>query len=70
MLKSHFISQSAKTNLNVEEVFFSIGRDIKQRLADSDSRAEVWFLLFEVSAFLITHMHHCDTYANPFLQHI
>ena len=33
--------QSAKTNLNVEEVFFSIARDIKQRLADTDSRAEV-----------------------------
>ncbi|KAK7824192.1 ras-related protein rabe1c [Quercus suber] len=32
--------QSAKTNLNVEEVFFSIARDIKQRLADTDSRAE------------------------------
>ncbi|KAJ8570839.1 hypothetical protein K7X08_037811 [Anisodus acutangulus] len=26
--------------MNVEEVFFSIGRDIKQRLAESDSRAE------------------------------
>lgn len=33
--------QSAKTNLNVEQVFFSIARDIKQRLADTDSRAEV-----------------------------
>ena len=33
--------QSAKTNLNVEEVFFSIARDIKQRLADTDSKAEV-----------------------------
>lgn len=33
--------QSAKTNLNVEEVFFSIGKDIKQRLADTDARAEV-----------------------------
>ncbi|KAF7804540.1 ras-related protein RABE1a [Senna tora] len=32
--------QSAKTNLNVEEVFFSIARDIKQRLADTDSKAE------------------------------
>lgn len=33
--------QSAKTNLNVEQVFFSIARDIKQRLADTDSKAEV-----------------------------
>ncbi|RXH99542.1 hypothetical protein DVH24_021344 [Malus domestica] len=31
---------SAKTNLNVEQVFFSIARDIKQRLADTDTRAE------------------------------
>lgn len=36
------VRQSAKTNLNVEEVFFSIARDIKQRLADTDSRAEVF----------------------------
>ncbi|KAL0678422.1 hypothetical protein Bca4012_006403 [Brassica carinata] len=35
-----FFETSAKTNLNVEEVFFSIGRDIKQRLSDTDSRAE------------------------------
>ncbi|KAG4945279.1 ras-related protein RABE1c isoform X1 [Glycine max] len=35
-----FILQSAKTDLNVEEVFFSIARDIKQRLADTDSKAE------------------------------
>lgn len=34
--------QSAKTNLNVEEVFFSIARDIKQRLAETDSKAEVY----------------------------
>lgn len=33
--------QSAKTNLNVEEVFFSIARDIKQRLAEADSKPEV-----------------------------
>lgn len=33
--------QSAKTNLNVEEVFFSIAKDIKQRLAESDSKSEV-----------------------------
>ncbi|CAN1230888.1 Ras-related protein RABE1c, partial [Linum grandiflorum] len=32
--------RSAKTNLNVEEVFFSIARDIKQRLSDTDSRTE------------------------------
>ncbi|GAB4824366.1 Ras- protein RABE1c [Ancistrocladus abbreviatus] len=35
-----FFETSAKTNLNVEEVFFSIARDIKQRLADTDARAE------------------------------
>lgn len=37
--------QSAKTNLNVEQVFYSIARDIKQRLADTDSKAEVINLL-------------------------
>ncbi|KAJ4895756.1 ras-related protein RABE1a isoform X2 [Raphanus sativus] len=35
-----FFETSAKTNLNVEEVFFSIGKDIKQRLTDTDARAE------------------------------
>lgn len=35
-----FFETSAKTNMNVEEVFFSIARDIKQRLAESDSKAE------------------------------
>ncbi|KAL7264997.1 hypothetical protein ACSBR1_002863 [Camellia fascicularis] len=35
-----FFETSAKTNLNVEQVFFSIARDIKQRLAESDSKAE------------------------------
>ncbi|MQM10935.1 hypothetical protein Taro_043833 [Colocasia esculenta] len=35
-----FFETSAKTNLNVEQVFFSVARDIKQRLADNDSRAE------------------------------
>lgn len=35
-----FFETSAKTNLNVEQVFFSIARDIKQRLADTDNRAE------------------------------
>ncbi|OWM68824.1 hypothetical protein CDL15_Pgr025011 [Punica granatum] len=35
-----FFETSAKTNLNVEQVFFSIARDIKQRLADTDSKAE------------------------------
>ncbi|RWW41619.1 hypothetical protein BHE74_00052885 [Ensete ventricosum] len=33
--------QSAKTNLNVEQVFFSIARDIKQRLAETDSKPEI-----------------------------
>ncbi|RVW49438.1 Ras-related protein RABE1c [Vitis vinifera] len=35
-----FFETSAKTNLNVEEVFFSIAKDIKQRLAETDSKAE------------------------------
>ncbi|KAK1285446.1 Ras-related protein RABE1c [Acorus calamus] len=35
-----FFETSAKTNLNVEQVFFSIARDIKQRLAETDNRAE------------------------------
>uniref|UniRef100_A0A6N2L7D0 Uncharacterized protein n=3 Tax=Salix viminalis TaxID=40686 RepID=A0A6N2L7D0_SALVM len=35
-----FFETSAKTNQNVEEVFFSIARDIKQRLSDTDTRAE------------------------------
>ncbi|EPS65216.1 hypothetical protein M569_09561, partial [Genlisea aurea] len=35
-----FFETSAKTNLNVEEVFFSIARDIKQRLSDTDHKAE------------------------------
>lgn len=38
------IPQSAKTNLNVEEVFFSIAKDIKQRVADNDSKGEVYFV--------------------------
>ncbi|KAH1045655.1 hypothetical protein J1N35_036439 [Gossypium stocksii] len=36
-----FFETSAKTNLNVEEVFFSIARDIKQRLTESDNKAEL-----------------------------
>ncbi|KAJ6821489.1 uncharacterized protein M6B38_391310 [Iris pallida] len=35
-----FFETSAKTNMNVEEVFFTIARDIKQRLAESESKAE------------------------------
>lgn len=47
--------QSAKTNLNVEEVFFSIAKDIKQRLAESDSKTEVQLLLahFMVTIFFL-----------------
>jgi len=33
--------QSAKTNLNVENVFMSIAKDIKQRLTETDTKAEV-----------------------------
>jgi len=40
------VMQSAKTNMNVDEVFFSIARDIKQRLADNDSKTEVFVLNF------------------------
>ncbi|GJY16518.1 Ras-related protein RabE1c-like protein [Tanacetum coccineum] len=36
-----FFETSAKTNMNVEDVFFSIGRDIKQRLSETDSKNEV-----------------------------
>ncbi|XP_022011307.1 ras-related protein RABE1d-like [Helianthus annuus] len=32
--------KSAKTNLNVEQVFFSIATDIKQRLTETDTKAE------------------------------
>ncbi|KAL3579199.1 hypothetical protein D5086_020703 [Populus alba] len=39
-LYPEYFLQSAKTNLNVEEVFFSIARDIKQRISETDSRAE------------------------------
>ncbi|KAH9734873.1 ras-related protein RABE1c-like [Citrus sinensis] len=35
-----FFETSAKTNFNVEQVFFSIAREIKQRLVESDSKAE------------------------------
>uniref|UniRef100_A0A161ZXE4 Uncharacterized protein n=1 Tax=Daucus carota subsp. sativus TaxID=79200 RepID=A0A161ZXE4_DAUCS len=35
-----FFEASAKTNMNVEEVFFSIAKDIKQRLAETDSKTE------------------------------
>ncbi|KAJ7520083.1 hypothetical protein O6H91_20G065800 [Diphasiastrum complanatum] len=36
-----FFETSAKTNLNVENVFFTIARDIKQRLSEADSKPEV-----------------------------
>ena len=33
--------QSAKTNMNVEQVFFTIARDIKQRLSETTAKPEV-----------------------------
>lgn len=48
MMMNHLL-QSAKTNLNVEEVFFSIARDIKQRLSDTDTKAEVSASLSDVN---------------------
>ncbi|PNT76789.1 hypothetical protein BRADI_1g53610v3, partial [Brachypodium distachyon] len=35
-----FFETGAKTNLNVEQVFFSIAKDIKQRLVKTDSKPE------------------------------
>ncbi|KAM3376228.1 hypothetical protein P3S68_014943 [Capsicum galapagoense] len=35
-----YFETSAKTNLNVEQVFRSIAKDIKQRLSETDSKAE------------------------------
>ncbi|CAN8237390.1 unnamed protein product [Cochlearia groenlandica] len=35
-----FFETSAKTNLNVENVFLSIAKDIKQRLTETDTKAE------------------------------
>ncbi|KAJ8636899.1 hypothetical protein MRB53_011166 [Persea americana] len=35
-----FFETSAKTNLNVEQVFFSIAKDIMHRLAEADTKAE------------------------------
>lgn len=43
--------QSAKTNMNVEDVFFTIARDIKQRLAESDSKPEVGLCFFFVTFY-------------------
>lgn len=42
-------TQSAKTNLNVEQVFFSIARDIKQRLAETDSKPEVELVILQIN---------------------
>ena len=55
------VLQSAKTNLNVEEVFFSIARDIKQRLADTDSKTEVSYLNFPLN---------CDGLSLYYLPHV
>jgi Ras-related protein Rab-8A len=35
-----FFETSAKTNLNVENVFFTMAREIKQRLSETDSKTE------------------------------
>ncbi|KAL6574757.1 Ras-related protein RABE1c [Orobanche minor] len=48
-----FFETSAKTNLNVEEVFFSIAKDIKQRLAETDSKTE-----FDVTRWSTPHTRH------------
>lgn len=58
--------QSAKTNMNVEEVFFSIAKDIKQRLAESDTKAEVKLVFVFIDFFLISLsivdlLHHTST---------
>lgn len=42
-------TQSAKTNLNVEQVFFTIARDIKQRLSEAATKTEVSDLCSEIS---------------------
>ncbi len=61
--------QSAKTNLNVEQVFFSIARDIKQRLAETDSKAEVKFvflhLQWDVDWYLRLSVTYDSVYAAP-----
>ncbi|OVA19492.1 Small GTPase superfamily [Macleaya cordata] len=46
-----FFETSAKTNFNVEQVFFSIANDVKQRLAESDTKPE--FLIFYLAALPI-----------------
>ena len=41
-LSPSLVPQSAKSNLNVDNVFFTIARDIKQRLAETaEERPEV-----------------------------
>ncbi|KAH7293101.1 hypothetical protein KP509_28G011900 [Ceratopteris richardii] len=36
----NFYETSAKTNMNVEQVFFTIARDIKQRLSEAATKTE------------------------------
>ncbi|KAH7298242.1 hypothetical protein KP509_25G033300 [Ceratopteris richardii] len=36
----NFLETSAKTNMNVEQVFFTIARDIKHRLSETATKAE------------------------------
>ncbi|WVZ62523.1 hypothetical protein U9M48_012262 [Paspalum notatum var. saurae] len=53
-----FFETSAKTNLNVEQVFFSIARDIKQRLAETDSKPEVIVLSVLIDLRLVVRLRH------------
>ena len=57
LVPKYYVIQSAKTNLNVEEVFFSIARDIKQRLAESDSKSAEVCPLFSNYLFYYYFLH-------------
>ncbi|KAJ0539288.1 putative small GTPase, P-loop containing nucleoside triphosphate hydrolase [Helianthus annuus] len=59
-----FLSQSAKTNLNVEQVFFSIATDIKQRLAETDTKAEVFSTNFFITKRMKNHCGSSEAFIN------